>query len=142
MTHYVVGFAFNEDGTSVVLIKKNKPAWQAGKFNGVGGKIEEGETPAEAMVREFKEETGVDTLEANWTHFSVLNGEDCSVNCFCTFDNASYNASSCTSEYVCVVRMDYIKEFPTIPNLAWLIPMALQTKTDPNFGFAGVRYLQ
>jgi 8-oxo-dGTP diphosphatase len=46
MIKYVVGFLFNEGKTKVVLIKKNRPDWQKGYFNGVGGKIEGDETPA------------------------------------------------------------------------------------------------
>jgi 8-oxo-dGTP pyrophosphatase MutT (NUDIX family) len=56
---YVLGFAFTVDG-SVALIRKAKPEWQAGKLNGIGGKIEEFDpSPVHAMTREFMEETGV-----------------------------------------------------------------------------------
>src|SRR5690349_13991679 len=42
---YALGFLF--DGTGrVVLIRKRRPAWQAGLLNGVGGKVEPGEAPA------------------------------------------------------------------------------------------------
>jgi len=34
---YVLGFCFGPSLTTVVLIKKNRPAWQAGRLNGVGG---------------------------------------------------------------------------------------------------------
>lgn len=54
---YVLGFLFSEDGSRVLLIWKNRPAWQAGKLNGIGGKIEDGEQPLDAMKREFVEET-------------------------------------------------------------------------------------
>lgn len=59
MKEYVLGFMFTEDGKGVVLIQKKKPAWQHGRWNGIGGKIEERETPEKAIVREFEEETGV-----------------------------------------------------------------------------------
>jgi len=59
---YVVGFLFSEDQSRVLLVWKNRPAWQNGKLNGVGGKIEAGETPLQAMEREFKEETYFDAL--------------------------------------------------------------------------------
>lgn len=55
---YVLGFMFNEAKTHVLLVKKNRPAWQAGLLNGIGSKIEPGEQPLEAMEREFQEETG------------------------------------------------------------------------------------
>lgn len=59
MQKYVVGFAFNRDMTQVVLINKERPSWQKGLLNGVGGKVEPGESYIAAMVREFQEETGV-----------------------------------------------------------------------------------
>ncbi len=58
-TRYVVGYLFNDDGTAVMLIRKEKPKWQAGCLNGIGGKVEDGECPAKAIEREFLEETGV-----------------------------------------------------------------------------------
>jgi len=66
---YVLGFAFN--GNNVLLIRKTRPAWQAGRLNGVGGKVEpEDWCLAEAMRREFKEETGVDTVVEDWKQFA------------------------------------------------------------------------
>ena len=44
---------------SVLMIRKKRPDWQAGKLNLPGGHIEEGETPAEAAARELFEETGL-----------------------------------------------------------------------------------
>jgi 8-oxo-dGTP pyrophosphatase MutT (NUDIX family) len=55
---YVLGFVFNRNLGRVLLVLKNRPAWQANKLNGIGGKIEVGETPLQAMEREFREETG------------------------------------------------------------------------------------
>jgi 8-oxo-dGTP pyrophosphatase MutT (NUDIX family) len=67
---YVTGFAFTPDGDSVLLIKKTKPQWQAGKLNGVGGKVEEFDADlAAAMVREFQEETSIVTTSDQWQHF-------------------------------------------------------------------------
>ena len=54
---YVLGFVFSEACDRVLLMWKNRPAWQAGKLNGIGGKIEAGETAQHAMEREFTEET-------------------------------------------------------------------------------------
>lgn len=64
MISYCLGFAFNKD--YVVLIKKTRPDHLKGKLNGIGGKVEKGELPIEAMVREFKEETGVLTGHTEW----------------------------------------------------------------------------
>lgn len=56
--HYVLGLVFNDTKTRILLIEKLRPDWQKGRWNGIGGKIEEGETPSEAMLRESREETG------------------------------------------------------------------------------------
>lgn len=45
--------------SQVLLIEKNKPAWQAGRYNLPGGSIEPGETVHEAAARELFEETGI-----------------------------------------------------------------------------------
>lgn len=74
VVHYVVGFMFNSSLSQVVLIRKQKPAWQAGLLNGVGGKVEEGENCFDSMIREFKEETGRETTREEWTRFAETNG--------------------------------------------------------------------
>lgn len=74
MMRYVCGFFFSLDRSRVLLIQKNRPAWQAGKFNGVGGKIEIAEKPADAMRREFLEEAGLDVK--TWEEVVILIGAD------------------------------------------------------------------
>ena len=44
---------------------KRRPAWQAGRWNGVGGKVEPGEDIHTAMHREAAEEIGVRPI---WLH--------------------------------------------------------------------------
>ncbi len=66
---YAVGFAFDSRG-HVALIRKNRPSFLAGLWNGIGGHIELNEDPLAAMVREFHEETGVLTRPDQWTHLN------------------------------------------------------------------------
>jgi len=42
-----------------ILLAQKKRSFGEGKFNGVGGKVEVGETIEEAMIRETKEEIGI-----------------------------------------------------------------------------------
>lgn len=65
MTEYVLIYSqrYNRESKGgiieVLFILKDRPAWQAGKLNLPGGKIEPGETPEQAAIRELKEETGM-----------------------------------------------------------------------------------
>ena len=74
MRTYACGFLFSPDRQRVLLIRKRRPAWQAGKLNGLGGKVEPGETPLQAMRREFREEAGVNVAE--WQEILTLAGPD------------------------------------------------------------------
>lgn len=51
MKQYVVGFAFDHTMDHVLMLKRKKPPYQH-LYNGVGGKIENGENPEQAMFRE------------------------------------------------------------------------------------------
>lgn len=57
---YVLGFAFHQ--SRVLMIRKERPEFMKGKSNGIGGKIEPGETPLAAMIRECREEAGLDGI--------------------------------------------------------------------------------
>jgi len=50
--------AFNSNG-EVLLLKRPEGVYQGGLWSFPGGKVEEDETPLDAAVREFKEETGL-----------------------------------------------------------------------------------
>ncbi|KKK84855.1 hypothetical protein LCGC14_2779130, partial [marine sediment metagenome] len=56
MKHYVLGLVYNIALDHIVLIKKKKPKWMNNYWNGVGGKINDNETPMEAIHRETAEE--------------------------------------------------------------------------------------
>jgi 8-oxo-dGTP pyrophosphatase MutT (NUDIX family) len=82
----VVGIAFDFSNDAFVLMRKNRPKWMAGQLNGVGGKINPDETPAQAMAREFEEETGVHTEEKDWHLFHCEMRNDGPVLFFFTTD--------------------------------------------------------
>lgn len=131
MINYVCGFYFDHTMTRVVLIWKEKPKWQSGKLNGIGGKIEYYETPLQAMRREFKEECGID--HEKWNSLVVLKGEDWRVYFFYAAgkeDEFEY-AETCETEEVAKIDVDDLDKYPHISNLRWLIPMALHRLNLP-----------
>src|ERR1041385_6218578 len=113
MTEYVCGFAFTDDMNDVVLIRKNRPEWQAGLLNGVGGHIEPGEGPAEAMTREVAEETGVETKVEDWTQFAVLDGDLFRVYFFMARTDDAYEVQTMTDEKVQLIATEFLGQFQT-----------------------------
>jgi 8-oxo-dGTP diphosphatase len=124
MKNYVVGFMFDESKKNIILIRKNKPLWQKGMLNGVGGKIEIEETPLESMIREFKEETGVVYL--SWDNFLTVQFNDCIVYFFKAFDNEAYSLADTTEEEkIEKLAINELIFDDVINNLQWIIPLAL-----------------
>lgn len=74
MKRMVLGFALDLPNQQVLLIRKNRPDWQAGKLNGVGGHMEGGDggSTRAAMRREFLEETGAPTLLEDWRYCGTM----------------------------------------------------------------------
>jgi 8-oxo-dGTP diphosphatase len=126
---YVAGFLFSPDYQQVVLIKKEKPAWQAGKLNAVGGKVELGETPVIAMSREFEEEAGLKIDD--WKSFCTLSGEGYVVHFFYSVSDDFKASKTCTHESVgTYVTSDIIASSqPKVPeilhNISWLMTLVL-----------------
>lgn len=129
-TPYVAGFMFDYECNHVALILKNRPLWQAGKLNAIGGHLENKETPIEAMVREFEEETGLKTEHGCWHNFVQLSGEYFVVNFFVAIGDIR-ELKSTTDEQVMVFHKDCITTENAIPNLTYLIPMAILAMTGP-----------
>lgn len=131
MKYYVLGFAFSSDRESVLLIRKRRPEWQAGFFNGIGGKCEEMESPKQAMIREFEEETGVQTEPNFWELAARLQGRDYLVFVYSSFTDDVYDAKTVTDEEVTLMEMPemWARRGELISNSAWLISLCL----DPDF---------
>ena len=119
---YVVGLLFRKDGTEVDLIEKLRPAWQRGRLNGIGGKIEEGECADDAMPREFREETGANVVD--WRMFCVLRGTAAEVSVFVAHSDIQ-ELASITDERVLWIPVADLHGFQLVDKLSWLIPMAL-----------------
>ncbi|MDF2570868.1 MAG: mutt: mutator mutT protein [Sporomusa sp.] len=55
-----------------ILLGMKKAGFGQGKYNGFGGKIEDGETPAAAAVRELAEECGITVKESELVYMGQL----------------------------------------------------------------------
>ncbi len=130
MKHYVLGFAYDRREEAVLLMVKARPEWQRGRMNGVGGEIKSGETPRQAMVREFREETSVETDEDKWTYFACIEANDHTVHCFAAVNVARMGEGCVKNQdktepliwvyYALLQSCQFL-----IPNLKYLIPLAV-----------------
>lgn len=139
MVEYVAGFLFSEEGSIVALVEKQKPEWQKGKLNAIGGKIEDGETPLTAMIREFDEEAGL--LIADWEEVAVLQGADFTVHFFACFSELVIGVRTMEVEQIGVwSTTEALKQARLMPNLRVLIPLALDASgiTKPVMMFDGI----
>jgi 8-oxo-dGTP diphosphatase len=70
----VVGAAVVRDGT-VLAARRTSPPEAAGRWELPGGKVELGEDPADAVVREVREELGCGVAVTGWLDGEVAIGE-------------------------------------------------------------------
>lgn len=134
MISYVVGFLFSKGANSVALVNKLKPIYMKGMLNGIGGKINPWESKLNAMKREFKEETGVTTIDTDWTQFCQYSirradGSEYQLAFFyCYNDEHLHNVKTMEEEKIGVYEVEDVLTGNAgnfYHNLAWLIPMAL-----------------
>lgn len=124
MTCYVAGFLIDPNERTVALVRKNKPRWQAGRLNGVGGKIELGESSLQTMRREFFEETGA--YISDWEWFATVQGEWGIVYFHRAFGTTDH-VRTVEDEVIEVHSLDDMPWDECLPNLSWLVPLALYT---------------
>ncbi|MCU9614666.1 8-oxo-dGTP diphosphatase [Caldibacillus lycopersici] len=75
MLKYTIGFI--KRGDEILLLNREKASWM-GCWNGVGGKLEEKESPLQCILREAYEETGIElsNMEYKGTVTWIVNGKD------------------------------------------------------------------
>ncbi|MBW8002607.1 MAG: NUDIX hydrolase [Planctomycetes bacterium] len=127
MKHYVLGFLFTSNCDKVLLVKKNKPKWMKDRWNGIGGKVEEKETPMEAMKRETLEEVGMHYV---WEQRGTFIHPGGTVFVFASVvEGSSISYRQLEEEEL---RGFFLDELPktVMKNLKYLIPLCLSTVKD------------
>jgi 8-oxo-dGTP diphosphatase len=118
---YVLALLFTADARQVVLVHKTRPAWQAGRVNALGGKVQDREDFLDAARREVREEAGVDV--DGWEEFLVWHDPEYRLHAVRAFDDAAHRARTAEDQHVFLTGVDAL---PTnaIENLRWIIPLA------------------
>ena len=119
---YVLALLFSPDRRRVVLMRKTRPTWQAGRINALGGKVAAGETPADAARREVREEAGIEVRA--WEEFLVWEDPVYRMHALRAFDAEALKARTAEDQEVFLAEVARLPP-NVIDNLRWLIPLAL-----------------
>lgn len=130
MIKYCLGFLFDEKDNNIVLIRKLSPEFLKGKLNGVGGKIEDKESPTLAMEREFIEETGLKVPSELWKYkITLWKQDEYDMHIFKANSPSLLGVETKEKEQVAVYAMTSVMHpvnyLNCVPNLRWIIPMIL-----------------
>jgi 8-oxo-dGTP pyrophosphatase MutT (NUDIX family) len=128
---FVVTCLFDPTISKVVMIRKTKPDFMAGKLNAVGGHVEPGEIPIDAATREFHEETGVNLPVETWHSFLTLfrPGEDGAgvvriLHCYWGISPRVTEVKTTTDEYIAVFKVeDLVNRDDIVKDTAWIVIM-------------------
>jgi 8-oxo-dGTP diphosphatase len=130
MKHYVLGLIFNQRQDKILLIKKKRPDWMKGRWNGIGGKIDNNENPTVAMQRETTEETD---LFYSWEHFLTFVCPGGTVFVFRAFSHYQGGVIEFTQKEDETLKTFSLSCLPIhiMSNLKWIIPVALSNIEFP-----------
>lgn len=131
MQQYTVGFA-HVNGFVLLIHKRRGPEAVRGRLNGIGGKMEPGESFEACLSREVSEETGLYIIESRWKHTVTLTNPGWEVRFFTvelTEDELGC-ARTVEDEPVGIYNLSNLPIY-VVPNLRWLIPLSM----DPDLKF-------
>jgi ADP-ribose pyrophosphatase YjhB (NUDIX family) len=151
MTIYCLGFLFlpNPDDPALPLValilKQRGPPDVVGRYNGHGGKVNEGERPIAGMIRETTEELGVETDEDTWTAFGVMRGDTWRCHLFVGWMPEGQEAKQMGDEAVAVFVAAECAGDRFVSNIPALLTLAEHALDEPAFGdssiYIDLRYL-
>jgi 8-oxo-dGTP diphosphatase len=144
MKKYVLTFLFTPDYKDVWLIEKQKPEWQKGSLNGIGGKMEEGEFPFTSAIREVKEESGLDISRENIEYLGEMyrinnNEHDFIIHIFT--GTTDKELETVEEEEIKKIPVSDVKNYKHIDNVPMLIESCLFLLTNKStFGSMKIKY--
>jgi 8-oxo-dGTP diphosphatase len=119
---FVLALLYSMDHRQVVLMRRTRPAWQAGRVNALGGKLMAGESVAAAAQREVREECGVDVAE--WKEVLVWEDAEYVMHVMRAVSEHARDARTLEDQEVFLADVNALPA-NVIDNLRWLVPLAL-----------------
>lgn len=141
---YVATLAFKRNQSMVAMVRKTRgPAILHGKWNGIGGKIDLGESPVGAAIRELHEEAGIvvqkdDMVSIEHQRFNILTTEECHVYWYAVNvpNGTEMPDANDVGELLKWVPTNWLSHLgcpiATSPNIEYLVPKAVTfLRKDP-----------
>jgi 8-oxo-dGTP diphosphatase len=119
---FVLALLYSADRRQVVLMRRTRPAWQAGRANALGGKLMVGESASTAARREVREECGVDVAE--WQEVLVWEDAEYVMHVVRAVSDTALEARTQEDQEVFLADVNALPA-NVIDNLLWLVPLAL-----------------
>jgi 8-oxo-dGTP diphosphatase len=119
---FVLALLYSTDHRQVVLMRRTRPAWQAGRVNALGGKVMAGESAGTAARREVREECGVDVAE--WREVLVWEDVEYVMHVVRAVSDKARDARTQEDQEVFLADVNALPA-NVIDNLRWLVPLAL-----------------
>jgi len=119
---------------------KNRPAWQDGLINGLGGKVEEVEDTFTTISREIEEESGLKIKESEWIKSGKVYSGTFTMDVFgCVYGGGKEDAKTKEDEEI---EWFSISALPpnTVENIPWLVHITLDKIKNNNFKQFEVQY--
>lgn len=138
--------AFLVFGDEILLLKlPHKAGAWAGRYNGVGGHIEQGEDPQSSAIREIREETGI--IPSNLALCGVItvdtgNNPGIGLYIFVGFMEERKNPRESAAGVAEWKKLGDLDQLPLVPDLTTLIPKALSAFETKKAFSAQYRYDQ
>ena len=99
-----------KDGKILSISRRKNRA----KFGLIGGKIDANETPFEAIIRETKEETGINVLDAI-CFYRAIDDDGFNTNCFYAIEHNGFPESKEEGEVVWLTKEELLGEKGAFP---------------------------
>ena len=120
-------FLLHEDWILLLRLANDREGW-AGKYNGVGGHIEQGEDPTSAARREIFEETGMEPVSLSLCGVVIIDtGRDPGISLYVYVGEMDDTPPTQPNKEGSLhwVKLSDVKELPMVEDLPTLLPQAL-----------------
>jgi 8-oxo-dGTP diphosphatase len=120
---YVLALLFTADGQRVALMRRIRPAWQAGRINALGGKLGAQESAREGASREVREEAGVEIPAGAWEEMLIWEDPIYRLHVVRAFHDGAEAVRTVEDQDVFLADSARLPA-GVIDNLRWLVPLA------------------